>query len=273
MSTTTTVPSARFGRRSTRGVILGFSAWRVAALSAAVIAFMFWLLLVGGAAGFGLGVLAAAGPAAVAFVRIGGLPAVEWTPVAFHWQARVVAGQTTFRAKPSRPRPAGTLALPGDAASLRFYIPDAQPVCMIHDPWRNTLSAILHVRHPAYVLLSPDDQAQRVSAWGRVQASLAQSGTCAGLQVMEAAIPDSGQGVRDWYDQHATARDGWAARQYETLLAATSVGASTHRSTLTLTLNLRTAASAVRSSGGGLAGAAKVLAGDMVALEYGLHQA
>lgn len=269
----TAAPSARFGRRSTRGVLLGFTGWRVAALTVAIVAFMFWLMLAGGIAGFGLGVLAAAGPVAAAFVRVGGLPAIEWTPVALHWQTRVLAGQTTYRAKPTRPRSAGTLALPGDAASLRFYVPEAQPVCMIHDPWRNTLAAILHVRHPAYVLLSPDEQAQRVSAWGRVQASLAQSGSCAGLQVMEAAIPDAGQAVRDWYDHHATLRDGWAAGQYETLLAATSVGASTHRSTLTLSLDLKASAGATRSSGGGLAGSAKVLSGDMAALEYSLRQA
>jgi len=269
----TSQTSARFGRRSTRGVLLGFTGWRVGALGVAIVAVLFWLLVVGGLGGFGIGLLAAAGPVAVAFTRVGGLPTVEWTPTALHWQARVLAGQTTYRARPTGPRPAGTLALPGDAASLRFHVPEAQPVCMIHDPWRNTLSAVLHVRHPAYVLLSPDEQAQRVSAWGRVQASLAQSEGCAGLQIMEAAIPDSGQGVRDWYERHASHRDGWAARQYEELLSATSVGSSTHRSTITLSLDLRASASVIRASGGGLAGAAKVLGGDMEALEYGLRQA
>lgn len=272
--TVPTVPTARFGRRSTRGVMLGFSGPRVAALAVAIGAFMFCLMTLGGTGGFLLGLLTASIPAAGAFVRVGGVPAVEWAPVGAHWQARRAAGQTTFRARPTSARPAGTMALPGDAASLRFYTPrDGEPVCMIHDPWRNTLSAVLRVRHPAYVLLSPDDQSERVARWGRLQAALAASGTCAGLQVLEASIPDSGRGVREWYESHVKQRGTWAAEQYETLLSTSALGASTHRSTLTLSLDLRAAAGAVRSCGGGLAGAAKLLRGDMTGLENDLRQA
>jgi hypothetical protein len=93
-------PSARFARRSTRGVMLGFSGWRCAALGAAAA-----LLLIGLLAGSVLlGVLMTVPFVAIAFVRVAGLYVVEWTPVVSHWTARKQTGQTRFRARPDKPR-------------------------------------------------------------------------------------------------------------------------------------------------------------------------
>jgi len=75
------------------------------------------------------------------------------------------------------------------------------------------------VSHPAYVLLSPDDQARRVAGWSRAIAGLGATGTCAGLQILESAFPDPGHAVRDWYAangrmleavRHAGERGDWA---------------------------------------------------------------
>jgi len=46
------------------------------------------------------------------------------------------------------------MALPGDAAPLRFYNDPDTAACLLHDPHRQTLSAVLCVSHPAYVLLA-----------------------------------------------------------------------------------------------------------------------
>jgi len=210
---------------------------------------------------------------AVTFIRWRGRPAVEWAPVIAHWSTRTLIGQNLYRARVSKPRPAGTMALPGDAAPLRFYTGPQSGVCMIHDPHRQTLSAVLRVTHPSYVLLSPDAQCSRVGAWGRVLAGLAQSGTCAALQVLECTIPDTGQGVRAWWEGHRGADNPWASAQYEALLAQSAHGASTHRTTITLSLDMRAAAKAVRDAGRGIAGAAKVLRGDSATLEYSLRAA
>ena len=56
------------------------------------------------------------------------------------WKARTVARQHEYRARVSVPRPAGTMALPGDAAALRFYEDPQSAACMVHDPHRQTLS-------------------------------------------------------------------------------------------------------------------------------------
>lgn len=264
MAAASSAPTARFGRRSSRGVMLGFSGWRCVAIGAGAAGLLAGLL--GGSILLGLILLSPF--AALAFVRVGGLYAIEWTPVIGHWMFRKQAKQTRFRARPEKPRPAGTLALPGDGASLRLFIEPEGGICLIHDPHRATLAAVLKVSHPAYALLSPDAQRQRVSMWGRAIASLAQSSACAGLQVLEATIPDSGRGIADYYQEHGAGRGGWAEQQYEALLASSSTGASTHRTTLTLTLDMGKAGAASKAAGGGLKGAAKVLRGDMAALEY-----
>lgn len=266
---TSSVPTGRFARRSTRGVMLGFSAWRCAALGAGAAALLFALI----AGSVLLGVVVLAPFVAAAFIRVGGIYAVEWTPVITHWTVRKQAKQTRYRAKPDKPRPAGTLALPGDAASLRFYIEPEGNICLIHDPHRGTLCGTLKVTHPAYALLSPDAQRQRVLMWGRAIASLAQTSECAGLQILESTIPDSGKGISDYYKEFGSGRDGWAERQYEALLASSATGASTHRTTLTLSLDMQKASAGIKAAGGGLRGAATVLREEMAALEYVLRAA
>jgi hypothetical protein len=271
--TTITGPSTvRFARRPTRGIMLGFSALRCGAIGLSF-AMMLLGLLVGG--GFGLLVT---GPLwmlflASAFVTRKGEPVVEWLPFLLHWSTRVSAKQTEYRVRVTSPRPAGTMALPGDAAPLRFFNDPDTRTCLVHDPHRQTLSAILAVSHSAYVLLAPSDQAQRVSAWGRVLASLAQTGTCAVLQILESTIPDPGTKVAQWFEEHATHAADWSNEQYRALLAQSSFGSSTHRTTLTLTLDMKKAASAIRAAGRGVKGGAHVLRVDMTVLEQGLRAA
>jgi hypothetical protein len=265
-------PTVRFARRSTRGFLLGFSGLRCGVILLAALT-----LLTGLLAGGGVGLLVTAplwaGLLATAFVPVRGRAVVEWLPTALHWQLRRVTGQTTYRVRVSPPRPVGTMALPGDAAPLRFYNDPTTGACFIHDPHRQTLSVVLAVSHPAYVLLAPSSQRDRVSMWGRVLASLAQTGTCALIQVLESTVPDPGTKVAHWYEEHATHVDDWANVEYQRLLAQSSFGSSTHRTTITLSLDLKKASSAIRSAGRGLKGAAKVLRIDMSVLEQGLRDA
>lgn len=270
---TTIAPSTvRFARRPTRGMMLGFSALRCGVIGLAFVVILLGLLLAGG---WGLVVT---GPLwatllASAFVRRKGEPLIEWLPVLFHWSLRVSAKQTEYRMKVTAPRPAGTMALPGDAASLRFYDDPETGTCFIHDPHRQTLSVVLAVSHSAYVLLALSEQSQRVSAWGRVLASLAQTGTCAAIQILESTIPDPGAKVAQWYEEHSTKADDWANGEYQRLLAQSSFGSSTHRTTITLTLDMKNAGASIRAAGRGMKGAVHVLRIDMTVLEQELRAA
>lgn len=263
-------PLVRFGRRSTRGVILGFSLARVVALVGAATVFTIGLL-----SDHGVGALVAvplwAGLVAAAFVRWGGQPVAEWVPVATHYAVRRVTKQTVYHKRVFSHRPAGTLALPGRAAQLRVYQDPDTGAAMIHHPTRQRLSAVLQVTAPAYVLLSPDSQRDRVAAWGRLLGAMA--GQHVTLQVLEATVADPGVGVADWYREQGTHDDSWADQQYRALLEAVNVEATTHRTTITVTLDMRGAARQSASSGRGVRGGAAVLGQVMAGLEHALQAA
>jgi len=255
-------PLVRFGRRQSRGVLLGFSGLRLLAIGGALGIFVLAMFTLGGVG------LAVSSPVwgvllGVAFVRWNGEPLADGLPIAAHWGARSATKQTRYFVRATGPRPVGTMALPGDAAALRFHVDDPSGTAMIHDPHRRTLSAVVRVSHPAYVLLSPDDQQRRVDAWSRVLAGLAATGSCAGVQILESTLPDPGHGVREWWSTHATPGPSWPTEQYAKLMEQAAPASYTHRTLIVLTLDLRRAAKAIRDAGRGIAGAAHVLRGDM----------
>ena len=274
MSTTVSsaTPTVRFGRRSTRGVILGFSAPRVAAAGVAV-GIVVIALYTSGVIGLLVSTFVWCPLLASAFVRHDSQTVIEWLPTALHFRARALRSQTSYRALPGKPRQAGTMALPGDAARLRFVEDAETGACMIHDPTASTLAAVVHVAHPAYLLLSADTQKARVSGWGSVLASLADSGSSSTIQVLEATIPDPGDAVEGWWRDHGVHDGSWAANQYDAVLASAREGSTTHRTTITVALDMKAASKAVKAAGRGVKGAIDVLRGDMDSLEHSLRSA
>jgi hypothetical protein len=264
--------TVRFGRRSSRGLLLGLSTPRVAAIGFATVVALL-ALYTGGLAGlavsstlWGLGLLAA-------FTPVAGRRAAEWVPVYGHWLLRRARRQTRFRARIPATRPAGHLALPGDAACLRLHHDPVSGAAMVHDPYRRTLTATARVRHPSFVLLSPAEQDRRVAGWARVLAGCCQSGRITRLQVMERAAPDSGHALHAWWDRAGNPDAGWSAEQYRQLLAAAGPAAERHDTTISISLDLAAARRAVRQEGGGLAGAAAVLRREMTTLVTALRAA
>jgi hypothetical protein len=262
----------RFGRRSSRGLILGLSGPRVVALACALVVAL-GALYAAGMRGlaltsslWGLGLLAAT-------AKVSGRRAAEWVPVYLHWLLRRLRQQTRYLARVLPARPAGTLALPGDAASLRLHHDDVSGAAMIHDPHRQTLTAIARVRHPSFVLLSPADQDRRVAGWGRVYAACCQSGRIARIQVLERTLPDSGQAQRRWWEQAGNPRSGWAAEQYAELIAAAGPAAERHETTISVSLDMAAARRAIRSEGGGTVGAAAVLRRELSGIVAALRAA
>lgn len=265
-------PPVRFGRLQSKGVLLGFSAPRLAAIGAALSCFV-TAMFTAGIAGIALSAPLWAGCIALAFIPCNGRVLAEQVPLLAHWSRRVAARQTSYRVRPSAPRPEGTMALPGDAAALRFHRDPISGAVMVHDPHRHTLAAVVRVRHPAYVLLSPSDQAQRVAGWSRALASFAATGTCAAVQVMESTLPDPGHGVRGWFADHGVYDGSWAAREYQALLELAQPTSATHRTLIAVSLDLRRAANQVRDAGRGITGAAAVLRGEMTGVESSLRAA
>jgi len=264
--------TVRFGRRPQRGLLLGFSAARVACLAIGFASLSSAVFL------DGLSGMAVVAPVwltliVLAFLTWSGRYAVEVAPTVGHFLFRRAARQTRFRTRPSAPRPAGTLALPGDAAALRFHLDQISGAVMVHDPHAQSLTAITVVRHPAYVLLSPEEQARRVHGWGRALAGLASS-NCARIQILEMALPDSGHGITGWWQDRGVKDTGqWAVREYDQLVRSCAPAASTHRTMVAVSLNLKGASRAIRQSGRGIRGSAAVLRQEMTALEAALRAA
>jgi len=262
----------KFSRLTRRGLILGLSLSQMIALGlggASLIGSLY--------AGGGI-LIAYSAPIwlaaiALAWVKIGGRALVEWIPVCAWWLWRTTGGQLLYRRRIAAPRPAGTLALPGDMARLREYVDPDSGAGMIHDPTANTLTVAVGVTHPAFVLLDPGEQNRRVTAWGRVLATVCRSGRVAALQVLERTLPDSGQGLAEWWAEHGTHDDSWASTTYSELIQRAGPAGERHATSLSLSLDMRAAARQIRTAGGGIKGAANVLRQEMATLTAALRAA
>ncbi|MEU2200589.1 SCO6880 family protein [Isoptericola sp. NPDC019482] len=267
----TDVRPVRFSRLARRGVLLGFSGPQLTALGAAAVLGILALYAGGPARLIASPVIAAL--TATALVRVNGRTAIEWLPVVSHWVGRTATGQTQFRARIATPRPAGTLALPGDAARLREYLEPDTGAVYVHDPHAATLTAVVEVVHPAFVLLDPSEQNRRVAAWGRALASACRSGRIAAVQVLERTLPDSGKSLTDWWHTHGTRDGSWAAQNYEQLVERAGPAGQRHAATISIAIDLRTSARTIRAAGGGLRGGAVVLRQEIDSMTLALRAA
>jgi hypothetical protein len=261
-----------FSRLSRRGILLGLSLPQL--LSGGFAAIVIVTSLYAG----GSNALLYSAPlwlvsAVATWAPVAGRRAIEWAPVAITWATRSARGQTRYRKRVLTPRPSGTLALPGDAAPLRQYVDPETGAVMIHDPYAATLTAVVEVSHPSFVLLDPGEQERRVNAWGRVLATACRSPRIARLQVLERTLPDSGTGLQQWWAAHGTDDGSWVATNYRELIERAGPAGERHISTVSLALDLRASSREVRAAGGGMKGAAHILRQEMSTLSAALRTA
>ncbi|MCI1636787.1 MAG: PrgI family protein [Bifidobacterium crudilactis] len=277
MSSSDNAPSTelvpvKFSRLTRRGILLGLSVSQLITLGVAL-----GTVVVAVYAGGGM-LVAYSAPIwgvclALTWTPIAGRPLVEWLPVGFWWLWRSTGGQLLYRRRIVQPRPEGTLALPGDMARLCEYTDPDTGACMIHDPHGQTLTVILEVSHPAFILLGPGEQERRVTTWGHVLATACRSGRISTLQILERTLPDSGTGLAEWWVQHGTQDDSWASSTYAELIERAGPAGERHATTISLALNMRTAARQIKTAGGGVKGAAAVLRQEMGTLTTALRSA
>jgi len=260
----------KFSRLARRGVLLGLSGAQLVVVSIAAVTLIAALYLGGGI------MLAYVAPvllicAALAFASVGGRKLIQWLPIVGRWAWRSTGGQLLFRRRIVKPRPAGTLALPGDSARLRQWLDPESGAAMVHDPHQATLTAIVGVTHPAFILLDPIEQQRRVTSWGRVLATACRSGRIASLQVMERTLPDSGKGLAEWWAQHGQQNGSWPSTTYGELIDRAGPAGERHSSTVSVSIDMKAAARAIRAAGGGNRGAASVLRQEMSTITAALR--
>jgi hypothetical protein len=122
-------------------------------------------------------------------------------------------------------------------------------------------------------LLDPGEQERRVTTWGRVLATACRSGRIATVQILERTLPDSGSGLAEWWAQHGTHDQSWASTTYAELIERAGPAGERHATTISLALNMRSAARQIRTAGGGIKGAAAVLRQEMGTLTTALRSA
>lgn len=262
----------KFSRLTRRGVLLGLSIAQLVTLSVGIAAVV-WAFYAGGGMLLAYTAPVWAVAAVLTWMPIARRPIVEWIPVGFWWVWKNTGGQALYRRRIVAPRPEGTLALPGDMARLREYTDPTTGAGMIHDPTAATLTVVVSVTHPAFVLLDPGEQERRVAAWGRVLATVCRSGRVSMLQVLERTLPDSGSGLAEWWASHGTGDTSWAATTYAELIDRAGPAGERHATTLSLSLDMHAAARQIRTAGGGIKGAAAVLRQEMSTLIAALRSA
>jgi hypothetical protein len=259
----------KFSRLSRRGVLLGLSGLQLVAAGVGAAALV--LGLYAGAVVLSLPVIGVC--AALAFGSAGGRQLIEWTPIGVRWLWRATGGQLVYRRRIVKPRPAGTLGLPGDSARLRQYVDPETGAVMVHDPHAATLTTIVGLSHPAFMLLDPAEQERRVVSWGRVLATACRSGRLASLQVLERTLPDSGKGLAQWWDSHGHHGPSWTSTTYADLIDRAGPASERHVSTISISLDMKAAGRAIHAAGSGMRGAAAVLRQEMVTLQAALRSA
>ncbi|WP_405637019.1 hypothetical protein OHU25_11270 [Streptomyces sp. NBC_00117] len=252
--------AVKFPHRSRRGVLLGLSAPQLIVVAVTGLLLLAVLLSAGVTGALKLIPLWVLVLAAV-FMRHRGRSLADWAPIVFRYALRRFRGQLIWLSRPStRPQREGLLHLPGTAASLRVATSPDGRFGAVHDPHEGTLTAVVKVSSRAFALLDPATQTSNVSGWGRTLAALARTGHIARVQVLERTVPDSGDALNRYWNQHGDAQSPLAGPIYRDLLSAAGPATAPHEAYVALALDLKAARRLINQAGGGLTGGFAVLA-------------
>ncbi|WP_043267098.1 SCO6880 family protein [Streptomyces sp. CT34] len=260
LSPTSPLP-VTFPHRSRRGILLGLSLPQLILVSCALALLLVTVISTGLLGAIVLAPLWAAVASLVA-VRRHGRSLIDWAPIVARYAHRRRTGQTLWLARPvSRPRQDGVLHLPGTAASLKVVTPgdSTNGAAAVHDPHRQTLTAIARVSSRAFALLDAATQNHNVTGWGRALAGIARTGHVASIQVLERTVPDSGDTLSRHWTEHGHPQTPVAGQVYADLVASAGPAAAPHEAYLAISLDLKAAKRLISQAGGGLPGAFTVM--------------
>lgn len=253
-------PTVKFPHRSRRGVLLGLSLAQLALVALAG-CLLLAVILTAGIVGMLELLPLWAVLAAVVLARHRGRSLADWTPIVVRYALRRARRQLLWLARPGRrPVREGLLHLPGRAASLRVVTSPDGRLAAVHDPHAATLTAVVRVASRAYALLDPGTQHHNVAGWGRALAALARTGQVARIQVLERTVPDSGDALRRYWQEHGRPGTPLAGPLYEELIANAGPAAAPHEAYVAIALDMKATRRLISQAGGGLTGGFALLA-------------
>lgn len=250
----------KFPHRSRRGILLGLTAPQLVVASLAGLLLLAVILARGVIGALELIPVWAAIALLVVF-RHRGRSLADWAPIVTRYVVRRFRRQLVWLTRPSsRPVREGLLHLPGTAASLRVVTAPDRRYGAVHDPHAGTLTAVVKVSSRAYALLDPGTQNANVAGWGRALAALARTGQVARVQVIERTVPDSGDALRRYWEEHGHPDALVAGAIYSELIQSAGPAAAPHEAYVAVSLDTKAARRLIAQAGGGLTGAFSVLA-------------
>jgi len=255
-----TPATVKFPHRSRRGILLGLTAPQLTAAGLTGLLLLAVILSRGVVGALELVPLWAS-VVLLVFVRHRGRALADWVPIVTRYASRRMRGQLVWLARPSRrPVREGLLHLPGTAASLRVVTAPDRRYGAVHNPHTGTLTAVVKVSSRAYALLDPGTQNANVNGWGRALAALARTGHVARIQVIERTVPDSGDALRRYWQEHGRPDTPLAGAVYSELIESAGPAAAPHEAYVAVSLDAKAAKRLINQAGGGLTGAFSVLA-------------
>jgi hypothetical protein len=277
------VPRYRFGPLERRGVLGGLRASQVAILGGALLLGLLSLRLVEGGAGIPAAIAIVGGGAIVTFLSVAGRPLTEWIPVVARWKVVRFTGTHRFasrspvegmgqrlRPQPSLPEPLSRTtilshAVPGSSGAMG----------VLKDDREGTYTAVLKLRGQSFSLLDPEEKARRLAAWGATLAGLARErGLVHRVQWIERTSPDPSDEVARHLRDHAVLPlDSPIVRSYLEVLDDATPVSHQHEVLVALQVSASRAGRAVKTAGGGDAGACEVLRREITSLSSSLMSA
>lgn len=234
--TSSTAAPTRFGRRESRGILLGLTAAQLGVVTVAL------AVAVGAVYSSGAAGLVSASPAwglllAVGTVSVSDRPLVDWTPVAAEWCIRKALGRTTA-ALSTRGRDSDTVLVPGLARRIDLVdCPSAGAVLAI-DRAAGTVCTALRVDGTGFLLADGATQDHRVSAWGRVLAALCQQRDVVRVQVLVRTRPGGMSRPRAWWAEHCVQRGDTVTTELVRLLDTSFVDPWVHEAFVAVSMKL-----------------------------------
>lgn len=217
----------------------------------------------------GLLVVLAAG-AGLALVRVEGRSLDEWVRPVAVWLAGVRRHQWVSALALEGPVASGAVPEPPALAGVRRLAvhTTAGEVGVLNDTRTGTYCGVVAVRGKAFALVDNSEKERRLGAWGDVQSGWArEEASLYRLQWIERTLPEDGDAVATYFQaRRAVDLDTLAARSYADLAATAAPVSQRHETYLVLAVSSRTAASAIRSAGGGERGACELVVGELRAL-------
>jgi hypothetical protein len=187
----------------------------------------------------------------LAVAQVEGRPAYAWLGVRAGHALRHLRGDTAIhrpvlRSRAQKFRPgAGVTAtsglLPGRAAAIT--VREVDSVAYLQHVAEGTVTAVIEVTSPEFLLRDPVDRNARVAGWGRVLAAATRTGAIRQMHLLERSIPDDGTALMDYTREHLTTdpQQLTLADAYTDLVWELRGGADRHESYLAITVELAAA--------------------------------